>query len=122
MTKKKAKQKQFIEVYKKSVFNVSAACKKLKITRACYYKWLKEKRFAAQVSDAKEELIDFVETKLIQQVNNNNLGAICFYLKCQGKQRGYIEKLQVGINPDDTKPKPIKIEIVAEDGRIHKNN
>lgn len=57
------------------------------------------KRYAAEsptvkqaVQDAKSSTLDFAEGKLYQAISQGNLTAIIFYLKTQGKARGYIER------------------------------
>jgi hypothetical protein len=35
--------------------------------------------------------LDLAESKVITAVNNGAPWAICFYLKCQGKERGWVE-------------------------------
>lgn len=47
------------------------------------------------VDDVKAKYLDLAENKLLQKINDGDLGAICFYLKCQGKHRGYIERQQI---------------------------
>ena len=42
-----------------------------------------------------EAILDTGEIKLLSLVNEGNLGAICFLLKCKGKKRGYIERQEV---------------------------
>ncbi len=44
------------------------------------------------VQDAKESMLDIAEGKLYAAVSKGEAWAICFYLKTQGKQRGYIER------------------------------
>jgi len=39
-----------------------------------------------------ENYLDLTEHSLIKKIKDEDLGAIIFYLKCQGKKRGYIEK------------------------------
>ena len=39
-----------------------------------------------------EERLDLCESKLMEQIEAGNLTAIIFYLKCKGKDRGYVEK------------------------------
>ena len=60
------------------------------------------KRYAAEfptvkiaVQDAKSSTLDFAEGKLYQAIAQGNLTAIIFYLKTQGKGRGYIERSEV---------------------------
>lgn len=45
------------------------------------------------LEDARERTLDLAEAKLIQQINDGNMTAIIFYLKTQGKKRGYIEHI-----------------------------
>lgn len=39
-----------------------------------------------------DENLDTAEDKLMEQVNGGNLQAIMFFLKCQGKRRGWVER------------------------------
>jgi len=47
---------------------------------------------ATAVCEAKETMLDYVEGKLFTQIRDGNTVAILFYLKTQGKARGYIER------------------------------
>lgn len=42
-----------------------------------------------------ERMTDFVETKLFQAIEDGKLPAIFFYLKCKGKNRGYVDRVIV---------------------------
>jgi len=46
--------------------------------------------------DAKEAMLDFAEGKLYTKIKDGDNTAIIFYLKTQGKARGYIERHEVG--------------------------
>jgi len=46
--------------------------------------------------DAKETMLDFAEGKLYQKIKAGDNVAILFFLKTQGKARGYIERHEVG--------------------------
>jgi hypothetical protein len=50
---------------------------------------------AKALEDAKEATLDLAESKLMSLVSKEDLGAICFYLKTQGKRRGYIERQEL---------------------------
>jgi len=63
------------------------------------------KRYAAEfpsvkqaVQDAKESMLDFAEGKLYSKIKDGDNVAILFYLKTQGKARGYIERSEIS-NP-----------------------
>lgn len=57
------------------------------------------KRYAAEfpsvaeaVLEAKESMLDFTEAKLYGKIKAGDTASILFYLKTQGKARGYIER------------------------------
>ena len=50
--------------------------------------------------EIQESYLDFTESQLIKKIGKGDLGAICFYLKCKGKGRGYIEKQQIEHSTD----------------------
>jgi hypothetical protein len=56
---------------------------------------------------AKETMLDFAESKLFQAINKGQAWAIAFYLKTQGKQRGYIERQEF----TGEGGQPIKVEL-----------
>lgn len=70
--------------------NVSNACNAAGISRATYYGWIKnDPDFAASVGALRDALIDHVEDCLMQQIEGGNTTATTFFLKCQGRKRGW---------------------------------
>lgn len=62
------------------------ACKKAGISRSQYYRWMKEDAdFAKKVTEALREgtevVNDFSVSKLLSGINNDNLGAVFFWLR-----------------------------------------
>ena len=103
------KKESMLAALENSLGVVSAACKAADIPRATYYKWLKEdKSFRQKIEDINNIALDFVETSLHRQIADGNTSATIFYLKCRGKQRGYIERSELDISSKD---EPIKIDI-----------
>lgn len=45
--------------------------------------------------EATEILLDVSENKLLQLINQGDRSAIIFFLKCKGKERGYIERQEI---------------------------
>lgn len=93
---------------------VTTACRRANVGRTQFYHWVNtDPEFAAKVKDIKEQVIDFTENKLLKAIEEGNITAILFYLKTQGKRRGYVEGQEV-INYTPDKPpvwldgKPIK--------------
>lgn len=90
---KELRQNAFLESYRSNLFNISAACRAVRIHRSNYYRWIDEDlEFAQKVKIIQEEKLDFIECKLMEQIKSGNIVAIIFALKCLGKGRGYIEQ------------------------------
>lgn len=93
MNSTEQKKKAVIEALKKTLGVVSAACEAVGIGRTIFYEWKKDDpEFRANVDDIEEYAIDFVESKLYEQIASNDTTSIIFYLKTKGKKRGYSER------------------------------
>ncbi len=90
------KKSIFIECLKNNNGNISKACESANIGRQTYYSWLeKDQNFKQDAEDAQESLIDLAESKLVENIRENDNTSIIFFLKTKGKKRGYIEKQEV---------------------------
>lgn len=49
----------------------------------------------AAYEDAQEATVDFVESKLLENIEHGQERSIIFYLKTKGKARGYVERQEV---------------------------
>ena len=47
------------------------------------------------IVQAREDLKDFAESKLLRRIDDDDLTAIIFFLKTQAKDRGYVERAEV---------------------------
>lgn len=56
--------------------------------------------------EAHEWMVDFAESKLYQKIKDGDNACIIFYLKCQAKDRGYVERQEVS-GPDGG---PVQVE------------
>jgi hypothetical protein len=91
MAKKNRKQKNKLLAELSENPSVTRACKKLGIDRSTYYRWRDEEpRFKADTTVAiergRDRMSDFAETKLFENVSNNNQQAIAFVLRHNSKQ------------------------------------
>jgi len=103
------------EVYERKAGNVSATCIALNIDRNTFNSWRKEYPELAEKLDAIDEsLIDFSESKLLEQINDGNLTAIIFHLKTKGKSRGYTESSEVNTNVNAFNLRPLTKEELEE--------
>tara|TARA_R100001440_G_scaffold75638_2_gene103383 strand:- start:281 stop:634 length:354 start_codon:yes stop_codon:yes gene_type:complete len=86
-------KKRLLVALKKHLGIVSSACNEVKISRTAYYEYYNnDKDFRNQVDDLQNVALDFVESKLFEQIQNDNSTSTIFYLKTKGKKRGFIEQ------------------------------
>ena len=117
---KKMPFSKIAEVYEKKGGNVSATCSALKIDRNTFSTWRKEyPELAQKLNEVDESLIDFSESKLLEQINDGNLTAIIFHLKTKGKNRGYVETSEVNNNINAFKLRPLTREELDELERLN---
>ena len=91
--KREIKKESFLSILLNNEGNISQSCIKSSISRSSVYKWINEDDdFKDRVQQVGEELLDMVESELIQKIKEGHLTAIIFYLKTKGQRRGYIEK------------------------------
>tara|TARA_R110002020_G_scaffold11269_7_gene42532 strand:+ start:264 stop:617 length:354 start_codon:yes stop_codon:yes gene_type:complete len=109
------KKEAMLKALENSLGIVTVACKQTDTPRSTYYKWLKEdKEFSAQVKEIENIALDFGESQLHQQMKEGSTSATIFFLKTKGKKRGYIERQEIDLSPDD-EPIQIKINIDGVD-------
>lgn len=81
--------KELREVYG----NVSAVARKLKVSRTTLYNFInKHQQIKDELADTREELVDIAESALFKNILAGDAASIFFFLKTQGKHRGYVER------------------------------
>lgn len=104
-TKPTSKKDIFLEIFEKTACNISEACKHININRATYYDWYNnDNDFKQSIDNLKEGLIDYAESQLMRNISNGDNSSIMFFLKCQGKSRGYVEKVQTELSTSKSDP------------------
>jgi len=85
-----------IEALKKTLGIVTSAALKANVSRQTHYTWLEnDPEYAKDVASIADLALDFAESQLHKQINNDDTTATIFYLKCRGKKRGYIERSEL---------------------------
>tara|TARA_R100001443_G_scaffold9908_1_gene19515 strand:- start:3491 stop:3850 length:360 start_codon:yes stop_codon:yes gene_type:complete len=106
------KKETLLKALEKSLGVVTIACKKADIPRSTYYKWLKDdEEFRQQVQEIENVALDFAESQLHQQIQDNSTAATIFFLKTKGKSRGYTEKSELDVTSGGKSITDIKIEV-----------
>ena len=76
--------------------NVAAIARKFGVSRNTIWKRVQESpNLRAAFEDARETMLDNAESKLYQKVLDGDTVSLIFFLKTQGRSRGYIEKQEV---------------------------
>ena len=82
-----------LNALKETLGVVSPACEMVGIARGTHYRWLEEDiDYKNDVESLLEFQIDFVESKLFENINKGDTTSAIFYLKTKAKHRGYIER------------------------------
>jgi hypothetical protein len=76
--------------------NLSMVARSFSISRQTLYNYMKQRpSVQAAVEEARETMIDNVESALYSAALKGEAWAVCFFLKTQGKSRGYVERQEV---------------------------
>ena len=73
--------------------NVAAIARHYGVSRGTVYNRINESvELADALKDSRESIIDDAEAELYKQIKAGNTTALIFFLKTQGKGRGYVER------------------------------
>lgn len=76
--------------------NTAAVARKFGVTRQAIQNFIKKNDGLRDVAiEAKETIKDHVESALYRAALNGEAWAVCFFLKTQAKDRGYIERNEI---------------------------
>lgn len=76
--------------------NIAAIARHFKVTRQTIYNRIKESvTLQDAIQDAREATLDDAESELNKQWKSGNTTALIFFLKTQGKSRGYTERQEL---------------------------
>lgn len=84
----KQSKRAMIEAMRKSLCIVSQACKIANISRESHYKWYKfDEEYKSAIDKLGEEVIEFAETSLMNQIKEKNTRATIFFLETRARER-----------------------------------
>ena len=105
MTRDKISNEAIIKVLNKQGGLLKQSAKKIGIARSTLYLWIygrkskdeskvlePDEELIQAVKDAREDMIDYAEGALKKKIKEGDNTSIIFYLKTQGKDRGYVER------------------------------
>jgi hypothetical protein len=111
------KKETLLQALENSLGIVSTACNRSGISRSSFYKWYKEdEEFRKKVDEIDNVKLDYVETKLFKNIENEKEKSIIFYLQHKGHKRGYIQRQNINLTSNEEDIKKIEIEIIESKG------
>ncbi len=76
--------------------NISAIARKLAVSRNTLYSLInKTHSLKLALKEAREKMVDNVESTLYSKALDGDTACMIFFLKTQGKERGYVERQEV---------------------------
>jgi len=92
----------FLAAFSTKACNISEGCKAAGIGRQTAYDWQdSDPKFKADMAACKAALIDMAESLLFRNMTEGDTTALIFFLKTQAKDRGYVERQEIRIDPAD---------------------
>jgi len=92
----KVSKETLINAIKQGKGIVSHICRGLDISRQAFYQRVNnDEDLQIALDDARQEIIDFAESKLLELIRDGNQNAVMFFLKTVGRDRGYVEKQEI---------------------------
>lgn len=83
--------------------NIAAVARRFKVSRSTVTTFIgNDPALQTVLSDAREGMLDDAEGVLYKAVKSGEAWAVCFFLKTQGKPRGYVEKADHAPPPAQT--------------------
>ncbi len=107
------KKESLLKALENSLGIISTACNNTGIGRTTFYRWYNEDEdFKKKVDDIENIKLDYVETQLMKNIQNQDTRSIIFYLQHKGHKRGYIQKQNINLTANDEDIKKVEIEII----------
>ena len=101
LTKSYILKKNLVDALKSTLGVVTSACEKCECSRVTFYDYYRDDlEFKKEVDSVQDIALDFVESKLYEQIKDKVTAATIFYLKTKGRKRGYIERIEQDIRVD----------------------
>jgi hypothetical protein len=108
---RKYTQEEMIKALEESKGLIAPAARALGCSRDTIRSYLEEYTAVRQAKlDQREAVTDMAENALYQAILDREAWAVCFYLKCMAKDRGYVERAEL----TGAHGAPVKIKLVYD--------
>jgi hypothetical protein len=118
----KEKKEVFLNIYFKSLGDITGSCKEADIDRSTFYEWIKrDEKFKQKIEEQEEINIDFAENCLKKAMKSGDVRAIKLFLESKGKKRGYGNSIDVTSNGKAITHEPIIVKIIDKREQLEDN-
>lgn len=111
-------EQSMIKAIEESYGIITLIAKRLKIHRSAVYNNIKKYGLNELIELERERLVDFAESKLIENIKKGKETSIIFALKTIGKKRGYVERQEIQATIDPIKEKVLSMTEEERKARI----
>jgi hypothetical protein len=102
---------QIKEALEKNDGLITQTAKALGISRQALSKRIhKNKDLELFLESVRDSTLDIAESQLFKAIRSGKAWAVCFYLKCRGKKRGYVEKQELDLSAKDNLSSTLSVE------------
>jgi transposase-like protein len=96
MAARRPSREKIAEMLRESAGVLSVAARRLGFTRSSLYNWIRDdEEMKTLIAEIRDEVTDLAEVKLFENIQKGRSEDIRFYLRCFGKERGYIEVTRI---------------------------
>lgn len=92
---KKPSREVLHEIIIKSYGNLTTVSKSFDASRTTVMKWIDDYELRDVVQQGRDHLLDVAEDMLAKKIKDGDTATLIFFLKTQGKKRGYIERQEL---------------------------
>lgn len=92
-------KQQLLEALEKTHGIVKHACDMVGLSQKTFYDYCKaDPEFKKAVTNYDEQQINFVESKLFENISAGDKASIMFYMRYKGRKRGYTDQIDVNVS------------------------
>jgi len=93
---KKIAVERLQQLFEESKGNLAATARRMGVSRTAIYKRVKDSPTLQEaLADARESMLDNAESVLYKKVLEGSTPELLFFLKTQGRNRGYVERQEI---------------------------
>lgn len=119
----KTNKENLLKALNSNLGMVTSACNAVGLHRSTHFDYYtRDPKYKEAVDEIQYKALDFVESCLLQQIKAGNTVATIFYLKCKGRERGYIDRIENNISFTSDEEARNQLKKLLKDKAGHKDD